>query len=218
MKLDHASLKAMQRETRDRFSPNLSLRVHRSISWYGRAEAETEDNDARFIFLWIAFNAAYAKELYDRSLFSEKGLFEQFIQRLVDLDENKLLYNTVWVEFPKSIRALIDNRYIFQPFWDYNNNPGSEIDWKKAFEKSNAAALHALSTMDTTKILMIVLTRLYTLRNQLIHGGATWDSQVNRNQVRDGANILLKLVPAMIWVMMNNSKHDWGEACYPVVD
>jgi len=34
------------------------LRVHRSISWVDRAEAELDDHDARFLFLWIAFNAA----------------------------------------------------------------------------------------------------------------------------------------------------------------
>ena len=35
---------------------------HRAISWIGRAEACGADDDARFIFLWIAFNAAYADE------------------------------------------------------------------------------------------------------------------------------------------------------------
>ena len=34
-------------------------------------------------------------------------------------------------------------------------------------------------------VLSIVLSRIYTLRNQLVHGGATWDSSVNREQLRD---------------------------------
>lgn len=37
----------------------MGLRVHRSISWIGRPEQATDD-DGRFIFLWIAFDAAYA--------------------------------------------------------------------------------------------------------------------------------------------------------------
>ena len=32
----------------------MGLRVHRSISWIGRAEDATDD-DGRFIFLWIGF-------------------------------------------------------------------------------------------------------------------------------------------------------------------
>lgn len=36
------------------------LRVHRALSWLEQAE-RTTDLDTRFIFLWIAFNAIYAK-------------------------------------------------------------------------------------------------------------------------------------------------------------
>ncbi|WP_425067816.1 hypothetical protein [Reyranella sp.] len=38
-----------------------------------------------------------------------------------------------------------------------------------------------------------ILDRLYVLRNQLLHGGATWNSSVNRSQVRDGAAVLSRL-------------------------
>ena len=44
-------------------------------------------------------------------------------------------------------------------------------------------------------VLSIVFDRLYVLRNQLVHGGATWNSQVNRQQLRDGVAILGTLVP-----------------------
>ncbi|NEU35080.1 hypothetical protein GN156_30950, partial [bacterium LRH843] len=60
--LDHAALKAKQRAIREGFPETMGLRAHRAISWIGRAEACGEDDDARFIFLWIAFNAAYADE------------------------------------------------------------------------------------------------------------------------------------------------------------
>jgi len=59
-RLNHHNLKTRQRETRDKFPEALSLRVHRALSWLNRAEQETEDIDAKFIFLWVAFNAAYA--------------------------------------------------------------------------------------------------------------------------------------------------------------
>jgi hypothetical protein len=35
--------------------------------------------------------------------------------------------------------------------------------------------------------------------------------------VRDCANLLGKLVPIVIEIMMDHPKHDWGAATYPVV-
>jgi hypothetical protein len=51
-----------------------------------------------------------------------------------------------------------------------------------------------------------------------VHGGATWNSQVNRKQVRDGAEILLNLLPVFIDTLMSNSAEDWGAPYYPVVE
>ena len=50
------------------------------------AEHAGEDWDARFIFLWIAFNAAYATEIDERFRLSEQETFRSFLARLVELD------------------------------------------------------------------------------------------------------------------------------------
>jgi len=95
------------------------------------------DDDGRFIFLWIAFNAAYATEIDERYRLSEQATFRAFLQKLADLDA------------------------------------------------ANRAAHAALGQRDTVTVLSVVLSRIYTLRNQLMHGGATWNSSVNRDQIRD---------------------------------
>ena len=46
----------------NRLPERLGLRVHRALSWVERAERESDDPDAAFIFYWIAFNAAYAQD------------------------------------------------------------------------------------------------------------------------------------------------------------
>ncbi len=51
-------------------------------------------------------------------------------------------------------------------------------------------------------IISILLDRLYVLCNQLVHGGSTWKSKVNRDQVRDGYRILEDIIPAIIHVIM----------------
>jgi hypothetical protein len=49
--LNYAELKARQREVRGSFAPALSLCTHRALSWLNRAEQESADDDARFLFL-----------------------------------------------------------------------------------------------------------------------------------------------------------------------
>jgi len=211
-------LKAIQRQKRDAFQEALSLRTHRALSWLHRAEQEEDDEDARFIFLWIAFNAAYANEIHNRQDFSEKRLLLSFLNRLIEADKDDLIYKAVWEHFPKSIRLLLGNKYVFQPFWEYQNGRMEEQHWLELFERSKYAANRALGRMDTKKVLAIVFDRLYVLRNQIVHGGSTWNSGVNRSQVSDSAKILGFIVPIVIHLMMENAHQGWGDPCYPVVE
>lgn len=65
---------------------------------------------------------------------------------------------------------------------------------------------------------MINVGRRYVLRNQLVNGGATWNSEVNRTQVRDCGALLGSLLPLFIDLMMDNADHEWPMPHYPVVD
>ncbi|MGO3296639.1 MAG: hypothetical protein ACTILN_13315 [Marinobacter sp.] len=215
--MDYQQLKQRHRAERENYHTILSLRVHRSLSWLQRAE-QAEDPDGRFIFLWIAFNAAYATEIDDEYRTSEKLSFGSFLEKLSGLDSNRQLEQLTWTEFPKSIRVLLNNRYVFQGFWDFHNGKITQDDWENQFEKAKIAAQAALGRQDTPTVLGIALHRIYTLRNQLIHGGATWNSSVNRDQVRDCVALMEKLVPAILTIMMDSPGTLWGDACYPVVE
>jgi len=74
-----------------------------------------------------------------------------------------------------------------------------------------------LSVKNVEGLLEVVLDRLYTLRNQLMHGGSTFKSDVNRSQVKDGNNMLKLLVPIVIEIMLINKDENWGDIYYPVV-
>jgi hypothetical protein len=218
--LAHASLKARHRAARDGFDPGLNLRVHRALSWLDRADqlAAQDDPDGQVIFLWIAFNAAYATDIDDRALLSEQDSFRAFISALLSLDaRERHLERLVWKEFPGSIRMLLDNRYVFPPFWDFQKGILSETAWQKAFEEARATAHRALGDGNTERVLAVVLSRVYTLRNQLVHGGATWNGSVNREQVRDTARFLARLVPLTLSLMMDHPRKTWSNPAYPVV-
>jgi len=112
---------------------------------------------------------------------------------------------------------LLDNRFVFQPFWNHQNGMDGYADWAERFARSKEKLNAGLARRDTKLILTTLFDRLYVLRNQLLHGGATWSSSVNRGQVQDGARLLASLVPIFIDLMLDNPKLDWGAPYYPVV-
>ena len=214
--LSFAQLKDKQRRVRAGFPEALGLRVHRAISWLGRAEAEADDPAVRFILLWIGFNAAYAADLRTEPT-SEQDAFRAYFAALVGLDRTHRIYNAVWERFSHEIRLLLDNRYIFAAFWSHHNGIEGYDDWAARLASSRGDIGRAMARRDTTRILSTLFSRLYVLRNQLVHGGATWNSTVNRHQVRDGAAVLGCLLPIMIDLMMDSPHRDWGRPFYPVV-
>ncbi len=137
------SLKQRHRQERDAQHPNLRLRVHRALSWLDRAE-QADDLDGRFIFLWIAFNAAYATEIDERQRLSEQETFKAFLEKLCSLDESKRIDALVWQAFSGSIRVLLDNPYVFQSFWDHQSGKIDEPTWKSRFASGKRAAQQAL--------------------------------------------------------------------------
>ena len=216
----HAQLKAAHRATKSDIDENLNLRIHRALSWIEgaeRAEAGSE-YDTSFIFLWIAFNAIYSGERLDGANMGEREVFRGYFGKIIELDKDSTIYNAIWIRFSDSIRVLLNNRYVFLPFWKSVNGEAGYEDWQSRFESNNKHILRAMQREDTVAILSLLFDRLYVLRNQLIHGGSTRNSSVNRSQVRDGAQILGFLVPIFVELMMRCPKKDWGKPYYPVVN
>ena len=209
-------LKDKQRLLREGFPEALALRVHRALSWLGRAVNEDEDIDLKFIVLWIGFNAAYANEL-NMELNSERGSFRSFFEMLVMLDKEQKIYNAVWKRYSQEIRLLLENKYVFAPFWQYQNGVSEYDNWEERLASSRRVIASALTQRDTSLILSVLFDRLYVLRNQVMHGGATWNSSVNRSQIRDGSAVMDTLLPIFIELMMDHPQREWGKPFYPVV-
>lgn len=214
---DFSALKQRHRGTRDTMPSALNVRIHRALSWLQRAE-QCEDADGRFIFLWIAFNAAYAQEIPRSERLYEQDTFRAFLQKLDGLDSQRQLSALVWKEFSGPVRVLLDNPYVFESFWDHHRGLLTDVQWQERFAKGKQRAHRLLAQGDTPELLALVFQRIYTLRNQLMHGGATWNGQVNRAQLQDCTKLMGKLVPVVIDIMLNSAHTIWGEACYPVVD
>lgn len=216
--LDYSKLKELHRLKRDNYTDEFSIRIHRSLSWIGRAEKKDEDIDARFIFYWIAFNSAYSAIQTSQYFDTERRIYKDFFEKILKYDKNEHVYNAIWKEFSGPVRSLLNNQYIFGPFWNFQNGHEGFDDWEVKFNESKSIALKALQNKNTLMILEILFDRLYTLRNQILHGGATWNSKVNRSQVQDGQSIIGFLIPNFLQIMMDNQNENWGKLVFPVVE
>ena len=201
------------RPSPDRSNP-LNLRLRRSLSWVDRAEREGEDGDAAFVFYWIAFNAAYGRTGGNQD--TERQLRKHYFQKIVACDSDTV-QGAIWPDLVTPITMLMNNQYVFEPFWKHHNGEPGCQDWEDKYEASRKRVNRALGRLQTMLILEELFASLYTLRNQLLHGGATWRGSVNRDQVRTGAAIMAVLVPCMIEVMIMHPEADWGVPRYPPV-
>ncbi|BBM66770.1 hypothetical protein VA249_34160 [Vibrio alfacsensis] len=214
--LSYANLKHRHRNERQDYSQALSTRIHRALSWLQKAEL-CEDDDSKFTFLWIAFNSAYAQEFEQKVNFGERGLYQEFLTRLVELDSENLLSNIVWQNYSGAIRAVLNNEFILESYWNYHSGRITEDQWKDARSKAKIAANTALGHNNTALVLSVVFSRLYTLRNQIIHGGATFGSSANRKQLRDCTVLLEQILPVIIKIMMDSRNELWGDPVYPLI-
>ncbi len=85
------------------------------------------------------------------------------------------------------------------------------------------AAMRAVANREPFAVLSRIFRRLYTLRNQIFHGGATWPAGFGRDQIRDGSNIMAALVPAILDIMrrdleQNPDSDRWGRVAYPRIN
>lgn len=207
-------LKAQLKNKEAELEGQLAMRLHRAISWLQSAQ-EAQSVDIEFISLWIAFSSCCSIDTQGDHPLGHHDQFVCFVEQLVGLDSEKKIYRCLWQEYSGHVKALIRNPYVFHAFWQ-SQRQGNE-HWKTEFDQSSLQALNALSRQRVAELASIVLDRLFVLRNQMIYGGATFKSRVNREQVCDGAGLLGTLMPTVIELMLSAPKENWGEVTYPVV-
>ena len=227
-----------------RGAPSLKHRLRRSMSWLERGNAD-HDADAKCIFLWIAFNAAYAVKRNVELVMNDGDLTEaqrreRYFSVLVSLDVNRRIYRVLATELRPPVQDIMGNVYVYRRFWNcLTDRPFNWRSWpdRTRFERERAfvekrlgytpsrgslqAQLRANAVVpnsDVAAVLCRLFDRLNVLRNQLMHGCATQDGHLNRRQVDAGAMVLGPLMCEFLEVMIDNPKEDWGALAYPVRD
>ena len=208
------------KEHKIEFDENFRIKLHRAFSWLKQTD-EAPNEDLRYICLWIAFNSVYGKEREPQNIgttLGDRQSFQRYLAVISNLDKKNRIITAIRKNLKEIIRELLENRYTFQPYWDYYNGKKEFSEWERAFQKAKKLAIQELTEGGTAQILSIVFDRLYTLRNQILHGGATCGSQINRKQLHDGCLILETLIPVILEIMISKPDTEiWGEPYYPHV-
>ena len=215
-------------------------RMRRAESWLARADRAASEGERagggadgigfaceRFLFLWISFNAAYGYDAPDEEAYDarpqERQKFEEFLREIVKRDTYGKIESVLWTQYAGPVRILLDNEYVFHPFWEsVRGSPGGR-GWKRRFAIEKRHANRALAASNVDRLLGIVFRRLYVLRNQMFHGGTTFAAGWGRDQVRDGSRIMAALVPVILDIMRADIKANpdtdtWGKVAYPRIN
>lgn len=192
------------------------IRRWRAISWIQRAEQEEDDHDAAFLFYWIAFNSLYAIESEER--LGERQRFKDFLSEIVSLDREDMLRTAMVGLFDPHGLALLNTPYTYKPFWDNLPEPTSHSYWHNRLCSERQRAKSALYSSKTASLMRILFDRVYVLRNQLVHGGATYGSKLNREVIEAGHVFLSQIVPRLTAVLLRYPEVQLGPVIYPVVN
>ena len=195
--------------------------MRRAKSWL-RKSKRARSNVEKFIFLWIAFNAAYGTRCpFGSKRQKEIERLEKFFKDILRLDDENLIRKTLKSEYSNSgpVRRLLENEYVYPKYWEYVRNESTIFSRKKFKELADKVG-EKLEWGSFSEALMEIFERLYTLRNQIVHGGVTYGRGLGGRQLRDGSRILGLLVPIILDVMRDDIRKrrdtpTWGRIEYP---
>ena len=111
-----------------------ALRTYRAIRWLEPAAREhgSGDPDVAFILYWIAFNAAYAKDVSRESYIEERKKFAEYFGKLLPLDRNDTIHKAIWEKFSMPIEMLLEDKYLYGPFWEHANDKMGNKDCRNS--------------------------------------------------------------------------------------
>lgn len=194
----------------ENYSDN-AIRMHRAISWLFACEEQAND-DLAFLSAWIGFNSCYSvppknsgEKEYDR--------ISDFLIDILRMDRANIVTSYVFDEQVGLIDGLMNNQYLFRNFWISIHN--QEEGWEQEYNTTNALMQKHRDSKNSLDHCNDILMRVYVLRNQVIHGAATYESSMNRDQMHDCMIFMRGFLLRIINVMISKYKHDWGQINYP---
>ena len=201
----------------DREEP-LRIRVHRCYKALKSAEfVEQEDSgagvDGGLVMRWIALNALYGRWDEQANMpVKDRVSLDTFTSEVCRVDKGGRVLAALR-EVTQDAKALLESSFVMERFW---RNP--EWDQVRPDRRRAADFRDEVVGGRPSGALHRVLIAVYFLRCQIVHGGATLGSGLNRTTVEPAARILSRLSGQLLaCVTEHGLEMQWGEICYPPV-
>ena len=172
---------------------------------------EGQDHDLALISLWIAFNSLYGQwDCQKREPKPDRESWRAFVDRILKLDGSGHVASALQ-EHKRLVISLLDDEYLSGFFWQEPSDIRAKQSRKAAY---NAQTWYIENRW--TMVLDEILNRVYVMRCQLVHGAATYGSNLNRTSLKRCVMMMQRLLPALLLVWIDHgADEDWGPMCYP---
>jgi hypothetical protein len=117
----------------------------------------------------------------------------------------------------KLAMSLFEDRYLCAHFWEEPTAPKGRDRGRGPLHVAQVAR-EQLREGHHEAFLDRLLGRIHFVRNQLVHGGSTYNGQLNRTAVRRASQMMEHLLGCFLQIMMEHAyMDDWGDLCYPPI-
>lgn len=204
---------------------NNQRRIERMDTWMRPAEEASGERDAhlRFLFYWIAYEAAYQtdsernhgklrKDLHGKLVYHCKEKLQGILRAQKD-----------------DILCILALRQAHPSFWrsraEENKGVTTPKQWETKFKERLGAEMRRLDTSvcrdvmnsEISATLDVLFENLNVVRNQVIHGASSGPNSRGWTQVDVGARLLGTFVPCIREAIKDNIDGNWGEPPFPRV-
>ncbi len=198
---------------------DLRIRIHRACKALKQAERIERGSeaksavDAALVFRWVALNSLYGR--WDESTgtpMKDRIALDKFTTQACRVDKEGRIAASL-ESLTGEAKELLESPFLISRFWrdgEWDNvrpNRGLAAKFRnEVMEDRASAAVHRL------------LIAVYFLRCQIVHGGATLGSGMNRVTVEPAAKVIKLLSSQLVAVVAAHGlEMEWGELCYPPV-
>ncbi len=195
-------------------------RLQRADSWIRAASGLRPDQKHEaFIFLSIALNCLYGRRQYEGDetrIGEDLEVFLTKIQALHEKDRERggSLLTAATAACRKEGAALIRDKFLVNRYWRGEQPPAELQD---RLNRDAALALTRLGEGSSREFLALVFRRIAVLRNQIMHGCATYGPRsFGRASLDKGLRVLRVMVPAFYQLISRHGQAvKWEPVPYP---
>jgi len=197
-------------------------RIKRMEYWIEQAgsfPADEDHNHIRFLFYYIAYEAAYQKAWETKNQ-EQREDFHCKVARNAKLNIKEFLDKN-----QEKICELLELRQAHPLFWKGPKQlkGWSREKWESEFNSQKKDSLQHLEKAikgerkEIIGALNDLFQNLSIIRNQIVHGGSAGRESRGRTQVNLGAELLGEIIHFLHNCIEEKIQHDWGSPPFPRV-